>query len=78
MMSGNDCEMFDKYTTKGATMLATYPIMWINATPCALTTVGNNSAAYCNPILYEIFTLNLPNIANVAENAPKILNDSLI
>lgn len=50
-ISGSWGMMCARYTTNGASMLATYPMMWIKATPCARTTVGNNSAAYCSPML---------------------------
>lgn len=60
-----------RYTTNGARILATYPIMCIKATPWALTTVGNTSAAYWRPILYEMFIQNRPRIAKEAVYIPE-------
>lgn len=60
-----------RYTTNGARILATYPIICIKATPWALTTVGNTSAAYWRPILYEMFIQNRPRIAREAVYIPE-------
>lgn len=67
-----------RYTINGARILATYPMICIRATPCALTTVGSSSAAYWSPMLYEMLIANLPIIAIEADGIPihkeKVLN----
>lgn len=45
-------------------------MMWISDTPCARTTVGSSSAAYCSPMLYEMLTLKRPMMASDADTRP--------